>query len=302
MLSFSAPMEREAGYKATVCKILDSREGMTMDYPLQTIAELLKTKRKAARLSVAEVAAHLQSYNIHLSPKTLYGYESGHSAPDLYTLLALCEIYGVTDIMAEFGLKGNAPQKNAGLLVTAEADQTIVRKLLALKTQRNKYRVEGSIDTYLCEEREALQPPRIAPYTMPPEEPQWVEMRVFHESAAAGMGNYLLGDAQNYEFMEFPSDSVPSQADFGIYISGDSMTPLIEDEQIVWVKAMPQIEDNEIGIFILNNRSYCKKIRIDYQNSCVWLLSLNPAYAPICIQSEDDFQTIGKVLLHGAAS
>lgn len=44
-----------------------------------------------------------------LSPKTLYSYESGHRQPDADTLMALCEIYGIVDILATFGYKKEEP-------------------------------------------------------------------------------------------------------------------------------------------------------------------------------------------------
>ena len=69
----------------------------------ERIAEVLKEKRKARRLSVEGVADILcKKYEIEISSKTLYSYESGHRQPDADLLMALCEIYGITDIMAAF--------------------------------------------------------------------------------------------------------------------------------------------------------------------------------------------------------
>lgn len=69
----------------------------------ETIARILKEKRRASKMSVEEVADKLKTlYQIEISAKSLYSYESGHRQPDADLLLALCNIYGITDILQEF--------------------------------------------------------------------------------------------------------------------------------------------------------------------------------------------------------
>lgn len=97
--------------------------------------------------------------------------------------------------------------------------------------------------------------------------------------------------------MTFPAGEIPSKADFGVNISGDSMEPKIFDGDIVWVKAMLQIENGEIGIFILDGDALCKKLHVDYNKRIIELVSLNPKYTPRRIGAEDDLRTVGKVLL-----
>ena len=54
-------------------------------------------------MSVEEVSCILKSmHGIDISAKTLYSYEPGHRQPDADLLMALCDIYGITDIMGEF--------------------------------------------------------------------------------------------------------------------------------------------------------------------------------------------------------
>lgn len=74
-----------------------------------TIAEVLKERRKLLNMSAAEVVARLSLENITISPKSLYSYESGHRQPDADTLMALCGIYGITDILSTFGYKKEKP-------------------------------------------------------------------------------------------------------------------------------------------------------------------------------------------------
>jgi transcriptional regulator with XRE-family HTH domain len=69
----------------------------------EDIAKVLKESRQKTGLSAKEVVEKLSLHDINVSPKTLYGWESGHSQPDADTLLLLCNIYGIDDIMRAFG-------------------------------------------------------------------------------------------------------------------------------------------------------------------------------------------------------
>lgn len=75
----------------------------------EMIAEVLKEKRKLLGLSVETVSEGLKRYCIDVSPRSLYSYESGHRQPDADTLMALCEIYKIDDIMKEFGYTKKSP-------------------------------------------------------------------------------------------------------------------------------------------------------------------------------------------------
>lgn len=69
----------------------------------EVIAKVLKERRKRLSLSVEMVSSRLKQYDIDVSPRSLYSYESGHRQPDADTLMALCEIYNIDNIMKEFG-------------------------------------------------------------------------------------------------------------------------------------------------------------------------------------------------------
>ena len=74
------------------------------------------------------------------------------------------------------------------------------------------------------------------------------------------------------------------------------MEPIIKDGSIVWVKPQVSIENGEIGIFVLNNDAFCKRLHIDYDNKIVELISDNPDYQPIIVTKNDNLFTMGKVL------
>lgn len=69
----------------------------------EMIAKVLKEARKQNALSVKEVVGRLQDKSINVSIKTIYGWENGQSQPTADTLLFLCEIYNINDILGTFG-------------------------------------------------------------------------------------------------------------------------------------------------------------------------------------------------------
>ena len=113
---------------------------------------------------------------------------------------------------------------------------------------------------------------------------------VYNAPAAAGAALPMIAD--DYTLME--TDDAPLDADFGIIISGDSMEPTIFDGSIAWVKRQDNLNDGEIGIFILNGESLCKKY--DVSNGTYSLVSVNKKYHPIEILESDDLRFVGKVV------
>ena len=84
-----------------------------------------------------------------------------------------------------------------------------------------------------------------------------VELSVYDQPAAAGLGNYL--DEPESHIEQYPPSVLPDGTDFGIVISGDSMESKIHNGGTVFVKAQLSIEPGKIGIFVLNGQAYCKK-------------------------------------------
>lgn len=121
-----------------------------------------------------------------------------------------------------------------------------------------------------------------------------IEIRVYEQPAAAGIGNYL--DEPDYHIEQYPPNVIPESADFGIIISGDSMEPKVHDGDIAFIQSMLSIEPGQIGIFVLNGKSYCKKLEVDRENQQIRLLSINPKYEDIIVGEFDELRTIGRVL------
>ena len=63
------------------------------------IATMLKYYRKLNELSVNDVSEQLKQHNNFAAPKTIYGWETGHTQPDADTLMLLCELYHIEDVL-----------------------------------------------------------------------------------------------------------------------------------------------------------------------------------------------------------
>ena len=78
-------------------------------------------------------------------------------------------------------------------------------------------------------------------------------------------------------------------------VAGDSMEPMIEDNDLLFIRGTNQVDINDIGIFQINGKNFVKKLKRDY-NGGWYLQSLNNSYEEIHLTEEDDIRTIGEVV------
>ncbi len=88
------------------------------------IAKVLKYYRKLNGLSVNEVSEILTKYEAPAAPKTIYGWESGSTQPDADTLMLLCEIYQIEDVLEAFGYKD---QSSTSLTLTEHEKKLVLK-------------------------------------------------------------------------------------------------------------------------------------------------------------------------------
>lgn len=112
---------------------------------------------------------------------------------------------------------------------------------------------------------------------------------LYRTPASAGTGSWLTDDTP-VEYTNVPKTEKSSTADFMLEVRGDSMQPKFFDGDRVLVKNSESIYEGEIGVFILNNESYIKKMGKGE------LISLNSAYDPIKLSEYDDIRCAGKVI------
>ena len=229
----------------------------------KNIGDTLAGLRRAKKFMQKDVAAKLAGRGFNVGVKTIYNWEKGISQPSIPHFLALCDIFGVDDVLWRFAGLHRGPY--AGL---NPGGRQKAREFIDLLFH---------IDMYRDDPVEAGDTPRM--------------LRLYDIPASAGTGNFL--DASGYETIEAPG-YVPPGADFALRVSGDSMEPLFQDGQVIWVKEQESLNSGDIGIFIYSGDVYCKKLIVD--GGAAYLRSLNPDYSDIEIRDGFGFKAIGKVV------
>lgn len=110
---------------------------------------------------------------------------------------------------------------------------------------------------------------------------------------AAGHGTFQE-DNLHME-VKLRAEDVPESYDAIAKVAGDSMEPLIEDNDLLFIKVTSQVDINSIGIFQINGKNFVKKLKRDYDGSW-YLQSLNSGYEEIHLSENDDIRTIGEVV------
>lgn len=110
---------------------------------------------------------------------------------------------------------------------------------------------------------------------------------------AAGHGTFQE-DNLHME-VKLRAEDVPEDYDTIAKVAGDSMEPMIEDNDLLFIKVTSQVDINSIGIFQVNGKNFVKKLKRDYDGSW-YLQSLNNSYEEIHLTENDDIRTIGEVV------
>ena len=225
----------------------------------------LSRLRTSKSLSQTDVAEKLKSYGISVSHRAVHTWEKEISQPNATQLIALCDIYDVDDLFWEFC------GEHRGLYTALnEEGREKAREFINMIFLIDKYRDDPKEDNV------SFIPTQYKLYSVP---------------VSAGHGNFL--DDSDYEIIEAPA-YVPSSADFALRVTGDSMKPLIQHEQIIWIHETPDIKHGEIGVFHYDSDVLVKKLIID--NDKIILRSLNSDYEDKEIKEDMGFKAYGKVV------
>ncbi|HEM3648133.1 TPA: helix-turn-helix domain-containing protein [Streptococcus suis] len=91
------------------------------------------------------------------------------------------------------------------------------------------------------------------------------------------------------------ANDVPEKYDTIAKVAGDSMEPMIKDNDLLFINVTSQVEINDIGIFQINGKNFVKKLKRDYDGRW-YLQSLNNSYEEIYLTEDDEIRTIGEVV------
>ncbi|MDO4680301.1 MAG: S24 family peptidase [Aerococcus sp.] len=112
-------------------------------------------------------------------------------------------------------------------------------------------------------------------------------------SVSAGTGVFLQDE--EYEEVQVAGD-VPEH-DFAVKVNGDSMEPMLQDGELIYVHKTSEARSGQIIIADLNGDAFVKKLYKNDQE--VKLISLNQKYDDIVLRENDEFIVFGVVVLKG---
>ena len=253
-----------------------------------TLGDRIRTAREALKMTQGELGALCGT-----TKQTIFKYETG-----VVTNIPLDRLEELS------GKLGVTPAYLVGWTTDAALD--LPEKLSALSEPFGRLNDEGqdTVIGYTTElaasgEYVRAEPERgvAIPFPKPLRRRDgFVELKVYDQPAAAGLGNYI--DAPDFVVEQYPAALAPEGAAFGVRISGDSMEPEIPNGSTVFVRPTPAVEEGDVGIFVYEGQAYCKKLIADRAARRALLRSLNPKYADIVVADESRLRTLGKVLGH----
>lgn len=237
---------------------------------------------------------------IGVAKSTIASYELGNSHPDVSKIQ---EIISVLGIDANYLWQDEMSEQQVSFRATLGEQEHIEKYRLLDPHGRKMVDFTINEETSRMEQEASNKKQRViqlfgeAPSPADNEE-EYEDMPIATYEAAGGVPRYI--GEEDFEMLRVPSRSVPYGADFGVRIKGDSMEPDIPDGCIVWVRPQDDIENGEIGIFIVEEFSEaeatCKQAKKDNMGRLVALDSLNPGWKPLTGEVVRNARCIGKVV------
>lgn len=237
----------------------------------------IKEARGSQKMSATDLSKRLAQYGVEITSTGINKWELGRSVPSAYQLIAIAHALGLEDDLQYF-IGGRADLNSEG------------------QKKLHDYKAD------------LIASGRYKP-TEPKAKIRYIEKLVSYLPVSAGTGAFL--DEENFEKVRFPENAVPKDADFGVYVSGDSMEPVYHDGQIVWVQQTESLNLGEVGIFICDGCGYIKVYdeqepsesnKEDFIDSYgnlhpqAVMISYNEEYSPIVVAPSSTLQIVGRVL------
>lgn len=108
---------------------------------------------------------------------------------------------------------------------------------------------------------------------------------------SAGVGECLHDETLFTEMVKAP---IPPH-DLALKVNGDSMEPMFKDGEIIFVEKTHNIKNGQIGIFIIEEEAYVKKVFVE--DDRLTLVSLNKEYRDLHFYRNESVRLVGKVIL-----
>lgn len=129
---------------------------------------------------------------------------------------------------------------------------------------------------------------RITAAETAPEPAPVIEIYYSEIPASAGTGEWL--DNERLRKIFIPDTPEARKADIVIPVSGDSMEPTFSDGDWALVQKCDELQEGDIGVFMLDGNGYIKEYAADR------LISHNPKYNDIIPGEESECRCVGRVI------
>ena len=240
---------------------------------MENIGTIIASYRKRAHMSQIDLAKKLGEDGIDVGQKSVSAWETGRNEISARNFLHVCRILQIPDCLEEYF--GNNPSDP-----------------LAILNEEGRQKVLSYIDLLVHPVSYAKESITIPYPAVRNTQEKMQKLRLYDARVSAGTGDFL--DSDYYVTIDVP-EGIAEKADFAVTISGDSMEPEFHDHDMVYVHQQETLNDGEIGIFSLNDNAFIKKLKNDKDGTA--LISLNPRYKPIPVDTEhDSFRIFGRVL------
>lgn len=238
------------------------------------LGEKLKQLRTQRNLTLDILVDRLNSIsNIKFSKGKISKWENDREEPRLSALKVIADFYGV-DI--DYFISGNDSERDS-----------LYKTFLSLSEHRKKSVVDYA--------QKQLKSQNIKECTVPFTTKDVTYEFPFKGAVSAGTGEWM--DDEINETIAL-NHQPPTEADFALKVNGDSMQPLFENGQLIFVDVVEdpaQVYSNQIVIADLNGEAFVKKIVFE-QSGCR-LVSLNKKYEDKIVTENDAFYVRGIVVL-----
>ena len=226
----------------------------------QTITKNLNELMEKNRIRAIDLAEA-----VGVSKSAVSHWLAGDNSPNIEVLAKICQVYGV---------KMSEMLNDRTELSSAE------------KQHIKKYR---SLDHYGRKAVDSVLDIELERCSVVVEMPHMISLPMVELKASAGAGQWL-GEDEYTEWVDVLDTPEARRANVVIEVSGDSMEPQYHNGDKVLVKLQPTVEQNEIGIFIVDNCGYIKKLGYNE------LISVNEAFENIPLHDYNDVTCVGKVI------
>lgn len=234
----------------------------------EDIAKVLKRLRTSAGLTQKEAAERLGK-----KQQTIASWESGQSQPDANTLFIICSLYG-TSVDEAFGFKKDGT-------TIGKKDIDLIEKYHSLDDSGRQH-----VDIILQWESDRMAQIQASRSALPVETQSRL-IQYYQRLASAGSGQVVF-DGVPVGQIEIPNKPEYRRVSYAIGVNGQSMEPLYEDGDILLVEPTCQIEPGEVGIFIVGDKAFVKKL------GKTELISANADYDNIPLT--EDTKCMGRVV------